>query len=127
MDAVPINPGEEFPSQSLLLDELEQRFFDAHLQDIFQLRDPVPRRGLRDHRFTGFHQGPPLGKPDVVPPPQTLRIKSRQFLKRVETTAMRITAAVAKFSQLAKNGHRGRTSQGLFQFGQGRDLLALQK
>src|SRR5258708_38892592 len=83
---------------------MAQRLLDLNVEDVGQFRGVVAVGGGLDEGFHGGYQGGGTREPDAFVRPQPTSIKARDFLKRVEASAMAVAGEVTGVLQLAEDG-----------------------
>jgi len=106
---------------------MQQRFFDWHVENIFQFGSEIASLRMCDPVLGGGHQSTVAGKPDRVERPQALLIESGNLVESIEGTPMRIAGTVRKLLQLAEHRDIGIRTQQLLHLRQGGDTISVQK
>lgn len=108
-------------------DQLTQGVLDRDLHEFLQLIRKIPRRRALHQRHRRIQQGSEAGKPDLAVRPQAVSVEMRQRVERVVGSAVGITGAMVELRKFAKNGPRGRVTQGGHQLGKSRDRLPVEQ
>ena len=113
-------------TQAVLSDQMTQRLLGFDLEEVGQFRGVVAVGGSLDEGFHGVYQRAVTREPDAFVRPQPTSIKARDFLKRVEASAMAVAGEITEVLQLAEDGEIDRGAEDPLELGQLGNLVAEQ-
>ena len=83
--------------------------------------------GTVDECFRGGQQGAEAGEPNLCPRPQSVVVKTGDFVQGIVSAAMGVAGEVIQRFEFTEDGDIDRGAESLFQFVQSGDLVAQQK
>ena len=111
-------------AQTFRAHQIVEGVLDFGVQRIGQFVGEAAARGLIDEGLDGGDKSAVAGKPNSLVGPQAGIVEADGFTEGIVAAAMGIAGQVIQQLKLAEDGQVGSGAESVFEFGQGRDLVA---